>query len=280
MKNTYCGVITLIGRTNVGKSTLFNKLINNKISITSHKINTTQKKIIGIITKNVYQYIFIDSPGLFKKKKNILNKKIINFMIQKSDFILLIITALQWTNLEKKLLQWIKNSKVPYVLIINKIDLIQKKNFLLPFLKNISKHFKKIEIMLLSAKKDIQFKKLMSLIQKKIPQKKHKYLSHEKTNCTKKFLSSEIIRKTLLKFFHQEIPYMIKIYIPIFFINSKNEYIIESILQIPHLRYKKILIGKKGEKIKNFCIKSQKNIEKLFKKKTHLKLKIILKKNI
>ncbi|WP_343126697.1 GTPase Era [Buchnera aphidicola] len=280
IENQYCGIITIIGRTNVGKSTLFNKLINQKISITSHKINTTQKNIVGILTKKIYQYIFIDSPGFDTQKKIFFKKKILKDDItNKSCLILFVIQALKWTLTDQKILEWIIKKNVQYFIIINKIDLIKNKKLLLPFIKKISQKNIFNKIFLLSAKKDFFLKKLISEIKKKIPKKKHIYLLKKKTTCTKKFLIKEILRKSLLKCLHQEIPYNIKILPPLIRKYKDKAYFIKIFIKVKNLRYKKILIGKNGKKIKFYRKSTKYILEKMFKKKIYLIIIIILEKS-
>ena len=141
-----CGIISIVGRSNVGKSTLFNSIIGKKISIISKKINTTRSKIIGIKTKKNVQMIFIDTPGIMSNKKNNLNdfiKKQIKASLEISQIILFMVEALKFTQEDKKILFIIKNLNYPIVLVVNKIDLLKDNiSLILPFIKKISSEFK------------------------------------------------------------------------------------------------------------------------------------------
>lgn len=269
----YCGYAILVGRTNVGKSTILNKIIKKNISIVSHKCNTTQKNIIGIHTYNNIQSIIIDSPGLKKAKNNFSKeKKIKNIYhhLHKFNIVIVVLECLRWTEEEKNLFNYIKNNNINFIIVINKIDRIYEKNMLLPYIKNIYKKTLNNKIFLISAKKDLHINILIKEIQKKMPINSHQYSKKKKEDSSKKFIISEIIRETLLNFLNQEIPYYTKIYISKITKNFKKEHIINAIILVPNIRYKKIIIGTKGKKIKRYNIISREKIEKFFGFKVHL----------
>ncbi|ABJ90634.1 GTPase Era [Buchnera aphidicola] len=281
-KKTFFGKIIIVGRTNVGKSTLLNKLIKSNISIISRKPNTTQKHIIGIYTYKLFQFEIFDSPGLQDKYHNIIEKKKIRDtfnLINESDIIIFLITNFIWKNIEIKILNFIQKKKKKYIIVINKIDLITEKKKLLPFILKISKFAPNSEIILISAKKKKFLDILLTNIKKKLPIANHKYISTKKTIYKEKFLITEIIRKTLMHLLYKELVYSFIISDVILNKNIKNKYIIFCIIIVNNKRHKKIIIGKHGEKIQKCILYSIKKIEKTFKKKTLLKIKIKIKKN-
>ncbi|WP_343190460.1 GTPase Era [Buchnera aphidicola (Mollitrichosiphum nigrofasciatum)] len=266
-KKYFCGKILIIGKTNVGKSTLLNRLTNKKISIVSYKKNTTQKNIKSIITNKYYQYIYIDTPGLEYKNNNTIKRK--KFYINtKIDIIIFVIELIYWSNIEKYIFEKIKKKKTHIILVINKIDKIKNKNILLPFLQQF-KEKKITEIIPISSLTGENINILFKTIKSLLPIKKHKYKNNITINDSKKFFISELIREQCIKLLKHELSDTIEIKINTF---KKNlfSYFIDATIFVIHKRHKKIIIGKKGEIIKKCSKLSRKNIEKFLNKKTHL----------
>ena len=144
--NKKCGIISIVGRSNVGKSTIINNIVGKKISIISNKINTTRNKILGIKTYKDHQVVFVDTPGLYSDNKNLFHlfiKKQIKFSLEISQVILFVIEALKFTKEDEKIFYIIKKMNVPIILVINKIDLLGKNiSLLLPFIEQLSSNFK------------------------------------------------------------------------------------------------------------------------------------------
>ncbi|WP_168892581.1 GTPase Era [Enterobacteriaceae endosymbiont of Plateumaris pusilla] len=270
----YFGRVLLLGRTNVGKSTLLNKLMGKNISITSHKINTTYFNITGIYNYNNYQIEYIDTPG-FINKNNIIHNLFIN---KKFDIILLVLDRNKWNNIEEKIIKIIKNISIPIIIIINKIDKIFNKTVLLPHINFIKNKISFIDLIMISAKNTLYISNIHNIIYKILPKKNHFFPKKYITNQSKELIISEIIRKYILKYIHNELPYVVKIKVKPFIINSEvliNNLII--LLYVKRLSQKKILIGKNA-KIINFIIsKSQNEIENFLNKKITLKVWIKLK---
>ncbi|VFP77741.1 GTPase Era [Buchnera aphidicola] len=279
-KDTFFGKVLIVGRTNVGKSTLLNQFIKSNVSITSRKPNTTQLHVTGIYTSNITQFELIDSPGIQISHKNYLDKKKLRNtynLIQETNIIIFMITSFVWTAQEKKLLEYIKKKNKTYIVVINKIDKIKNKKSLLPFIFKISQLTKNHEIFLISAKKKMYLKKLLTYINKKLPISKHKYSDNVKTICTKKFLTAEIIRETLINLLNQELVYSFIVSISRLYQDKKKRYIIECIIFVKNIRHKKIIIGSKGEKIRQCCRISRYKLEKLFKEYIFLNTQVKIK---
>ncbi len=274
-------IITILGRTNVGKSTLFNKLINKKISITSKKKNTTQNIFLNINNIKNKQYIYLDTPG-FNNYKNFIKifhkiKKFIkNKYIKKINLIILIIEKKNFFY-EIQAIKKINYYKIPIIILINKIDKIKNKLLILPFIKNIKKYIKYKWIIPISIKKNKYIKIIKNIIDKYLIKSK-KYINFKKNNSyNDEFIILEIIREKILRLMGDEIPYIIKIKKKKIIFKKKNINIY-CYLIIKKIKYKKILIGKKGKKIKKIIFLSKKSIEKYFKYKKNIKLFLYIKK--
>ncbi|QCI19823.1 MAG: GTPase Era [Buchnera aphidicola (Brevicoryne brassicae)] len=283
IKQKYCGYITIIGKANVGKSTLINKIIGKKISIVSRKKNTTQNNIIGVKTQTSYQSIYIDTPGIIfdKKGKEITYKENYFYKIIKSSaLIILVIDRLFWTENDEHILYKIKKIQIPIIIIINKIDKIQNKNILLPFIDFLKTKNITTEIVPISAKKTKNIVLLNKIIQSYLPKNTHIYPKDYITENSHFFTTSEIIREKLISFLADELPSIVKVKIEYFQRKNKELYI-RAIILVQNTRQKKIVIGNNAEKIKKISIISRYNIEKEFSIKTHLALwvKVNFKKN-
>lgn len=273
-KKEYFGRIIIIGSTNVGKSTLINQIIGKKISITSHKINTTQKNIVGIYTNKNIQYEIIDSPGFLNICKKTIKKIANNIyrLIDSINLIIFLVSNFKWSESEAKVLKFLQKNNYEYVFAINKIDLIKKKSLLLPYINNLKKNSNNKNIFLISAKKGIYIENLLNFIKKKIPVENHRYKNKEISKNNKKFFISEIIRGELINILNKEIPYNISVNIYKILTVNKYEDTIYGFIIITKKKYKKIIIGCQGQKIKLCGIRSRIKLEKYFNKKIHLKL--------
>ena len=270
--------IAILGKTNAGKSTLINNIVGEKISIVNKKINTTNELTIGIKNKNNFQAIFYDTPGtnfLFVKKKNENNfKSTIWNAIESANLILYIIDIKTFS--EKIVLTDLKKiyeTKKSIIIVFNKIDLIDKK-LLLPIISSLDKYKLVDSFFNISAKYKSGINKLYNFLKTKSIENEWIFKNNEISDKDDIFISNECTRNSILKVIHQEIPYNVKIK-NIVFKNLKNNQIkIKQSIEIKNLRYKSILLGKKGHVIKKIRETSQKDISKIFKKKVHLYLQI------
>ena len=271
--------ISLVGRTNAGKSTLINKLVGEQISIINKKINTTEDLIHGILNINNIQLVFFDTPGFkldkeYDKKKPILKRNLWEG-INISDLILFLIDSKNFKlneNIEhlKKLLEF----KKKIIVVFNKNDLIDKKS-ILPMIKELDK-FKKISnFFSISAKLNKGINYLITNLLNNSYQSDWLYLENEISNKNDIFITNECTRNALLTVLHKEIPYNLKINNMEFKYLKNGDLKIKQEIEIENPRYKKIILGTNGDKIKDIRIKSQMCISKILKCKTHLYLKII-----
>ncbi|PPI86668.1 GTPase Era [Candidatus Pantoea edessiphila] len=273
---SYCGFVSIIGRSNVGKSTLMNKLLGEKISITSHKSQTTREYITGIYTEDNYQIIYLDTPGVnFEKNQSSINNKKNNFMnssIDNVSLIILVIDGINWTTDDEIIIDKLYMKKSPVILAINKLDKIKNKDVLLPFIKFLSDKKIFLEIIPISAKTGKNVNYIVDIAKKKLPYNNHYYSKECVTTCSERFIASEIIREKLMRFLGNELPYESVVEIANFVSDKKNSYKINGIILVKHNSQKKIIIGQKGNKIKTISKNARMDMEKMFKIKVHLYL--------
>ena len=271
--------IAIVGKTNAGKSTLLNKFTGETISIVNKKINTTQEEIIGIANYKSNQLIFYDTPGInflkkIDKNKSKLKKGIWNGL-NNSDLIIYLIDVRKYNFGEiEKIIYKLEEIKKKIIIVFNKNDLIDK-NLILPMIKELNSKTNVNLFFSISAKKNHGLKNLTNYLISKTYNSKWIYNNNEISNRDDIFFSNECTRNALLDLLHEEIPYNIKIN-NIMFKYLKNEDLkIKQEIIIDNLRYKKIILGKNGEKIKDIRIKSQKQISKILKTKVHLYINLL-----
>jgi len=272
--------ISLVGKTNAGKSTLVNSLIGDTVSITNKKINTTEELIEGIINIKNNQLIFYDTPGLnFIKDitKNKINlKKNLWEGINQCDIILYIIDITKYNineiinNIEK-----LKETNKDIIIIFNKNDLILKEN-ILPKIKEIDKILNIDAFFSISAKKKLGLKNLIKYLIEKTYYSNWVYFENEISNKDELFITNECTRNIILSFLHKEIPYNLKIRNKVFKYLQNGDLKIKQEILINNMRYKKIILGKNGTKIREIRVKSQKAISKLLNIKIHLYINLVM----
>ncbi len=274
VKKQRCGFVSITGLPNSGKSTLLNSILNEKISIISKKVQTTQKAIRGIFSRGETQVIFTDTPGI-PVRKSYLNKSISRSIFNTaydSNLNIFVHDVTKKMNSEYSVLVLpiLKQNK-KNILVINKIDLVQNQDLMktASILKN---YFLFEEILFISAKKKKGLDKLIQIVNKYIPYNDWIFEQNQQTDEKLEFLLSEITREKIFELLNQELPYNIKIKTEIF-----NNKISQSIF-VKKSSQKPIFIGKKGEKIKKIGTRSRKEMEIKLNKKIFLDLKVKLKK--
>jgi len=271
--------IALVGRTNAGKSTLINKIVGEKISIQNKKINTTQVTVIGIKNIRETQLIFYDTPGSnFLKSLNAQSKNLKTNLwsgIDDSDIILYLIDS-KTANSKFLFEQIIKLQEVKkkILIIFNKIDLISNKE-ILPLTSNLNKNFNIDSFFTISAKQNIGIENLLNYIDKFSYASNWVFKDDEITNKDDVFIVGELLRETMLTYLHKEIPYNVNIQTSNFKTLRNNDIKIKQKIIIKQPRYKKIILGKKGEMIKKIREDSQKKMSKIFNAKIHLYIEIL-----
>ena len=271
--------IALVGKTNAGKSTLINRIVGEKISIQNKKINTTQVTVMGIKNIRKTQLIFYDTPGSnFLKSLNAQSKNLKTNLwsgIDESDIILYLVDSK--TANSKFLFEQInklQEVKKKILIIFNKIDLISNKE-ILPLTSNLNKNFNIDSFFTISAKQNIGIENLLNYIDKFSYASNWVFKDDEITNKDDVFIVGELLRETMLTYLHKEIPYNVNIQTSNFKTLRNKDIKIKQKIIIKQPRYKKIILGKKGEMIKKIREDSQKKMSKIFNTKIHLYIEIL-----
>ena len=269
--------ISIIGKTNAGKSTFINNIIGEIISITNKKINTTEDLIVGILNSSNIQLVFYDTPGLNFSTQTILKNKLKNNFwkgLELSEVILYLIDIKKYNfNEVDKNLTKLKEINKKIIIVFNKNDLVNKKN-ILPKIKEINQRHLIDSFFSISAKKKHGLQNLKKYLLSISYYNKWIYLNNEITNKDDRFISNEGTRNSILSLLHKEIPYNIIITNKMFKYLKNGDLKIKQEILINNPRYKMIILGKKGDKIKEIRTKTQKYLSNIFKTKVHLYINI------
>ncbi len=266
--------IAIVGRPNVGKSTLLNRIIGEKITITSHKPQTTRHRILGIKTIDAVQMVYTDTPGLQKEPQQALHKymnRLVSHVVDDVDVILFVVEALHFNEADAKVVARLENTELPIILAINKIDEVADKTALLPFIENMQKQLSFKHIIPLSARKDIGIDALEKAIAELAPERAHEYAEDDITDRSLRFSVAEIVREKLTRYLNEELPYALSVQIEVFK-EKKNSVEIQALIIVNKASQKKIIIGKQGQMLKEIGTKARIDMEKILDKKVFLKL--------
>lgn len=282
MNKQYCGYVSIIGKPNVGKSTIINALLNKKVSITSRKSQTTRNNIIGFKTKKNKQMILIDTPGMHIKSQKTMNKilnKSAQSIIEDADIILLVLQRLTLEKEDELIIKKIKNTNQKIICVINKIDQIENKNKLLPFIEKISSYDFFDEILPISAKTKDGIDLLENLIMNNLPENMHIYSGRDLTILEDSiFMISELIREKIIRKLGDELPH--DIFVEIDMLDKKNNLTeVHATIFVNRKSQKQIVIGSNGEVLKNIGTEARIDIERYLDKKVFLKTWVKVKKN-
>ena len=274
------GYVAILGRPNVGKSTLLNALVGQKISITSRKPQTTRQKITGILTEEEYQVLFVDTPGIHSEKKDALNR----FMNRDArsalvdvDIVILVFDRGRYKSEDQIVVDCCKHVTAHKIVVVNKIDLLSNSNELFPILKNFQDRFPDATMIPLSAHKEKNLEALKKEIKSRLPESPFYYPEDQITDRSQRFLIAEIIREKIMRQLGKEIPYQTVVVLDNISTESSHVKIDASIF-VDKNSQKKIVIGKDGERIKRVSIDARLDIEALLQKKVMLRTWIRVKK--
>tara|TARA_X000000368_G_scaffold369331_1_gene317827 strand:- start:160 stop:1062 length:903 start_codon:yes stop_codon:yes gene_type:complete len=269
---TKSGYVSIVGKTNAGKSTLLNNILGQKIAITSRKPQTTRHRFLGIRTDNEFQIIFVDTPGFHSGQKRALNRymnKVASNAMRGVDIVLYVLDKLNWTEEDLSRVNSISD-ETSVILVINKVDKLEEKNSLLPFIKELSEKDLFSHIIPISALKDLGVEDLVKLIHEKLPIGGHLYPEDQVTDISERFLASEIIRENCINRLGDELPYRISVSIERFS-EVKGIIHIDSVIFVEKQSQKGMLIGQSGSMLKSIGTASRKELEKLLESKVMLK---------
>ena len=269
----HAGFIAIVGRPNVGKSTLLNHLIGQKISITSRKAQTTRHRITGILTQGATQYVFVDTPGFQTQHSNALNQsmnRVVTSSLREVHVVLFVIEARHFDERDQQVLELLPKDR-PVILVINKADLMKDKNELLPFIEKVAALRKFDAIVPVSARQDKQLDTLLAAVRPYLPEGEHLYAEDDITDRNERFLAAEILREKVFRFTGEELPYSVSVVIEQFKEEGRLRRINAAIL-VDKEAHKVMLIGHKGEKIKEIATQARLDMEKLFDGKVFLEV--------
>jgi len=282
MGKNYCGYVSIIGKPNVGKSTILNTILNKKISITSRKSQTTRNNILGIKNIKNKQMIFIDTPGMHIKSEKTMNRilnKSAQGIIEDSDIILFVLQRLSLDQQDKLILEKLDNINSKIICVINKVDQVEDKNKLLPFISRLSEEYTFEEIHMISAKHNDGIDSLINTIENHLPENNHIYDDSFKLQAKDdSFIFSELIREKIIRKLGDELPH--DTFVEIDLIKEKEDIIeVNAIIYVSRQSQKQIVIGSKGEVLKQIGKQARLEIEKYLNKKVFLKTWVKVKKN-
>ncbi|MBA3033474.1 MAG: GTPase Era [Gammaproteobacteria bacterium] len=259
------GYVAIVGCPNVGKSTLMNRLIGAKISITSKKAQTTRHRIHGILTTDACQYVFVDTPGIQMRHRNALNRamnRAVSGALADIDVILFVIEANRWRNEDRAVLTRLP-ADIPVVLVISKIDRMTDKNALLPFMAMLAEQHAFSEIVPTSAERGDNLDTLLQVAARYLPEAAPIFDSDDQTDRSERFLAAELLREKLFRNLGEELPYGIAVEIERFEIEEGVRRIHAAII-VERDAHKAMVIGKGGERMKRVASDARKDMERLF----------------
>ena len=260
-----CGYIAIVGRPNVGKSTLMNKLIGAKISITSRKAQTTRHRITGIQTRDNAQFIYIDTPGFQTRHNNALNKTLnrtVSNTLVSCDVVLVIVEAGSFDTADQQVLEQIPKG-VPVILVINKADKIKDKALLMPFAQKVAAERDFAAIVPVSARQGFQLDQLEAEIRTYLPNNAPIFSEDDITDRSEKFLATEIVREKVFRYVGDELPYTSTVVLEKFEQEGQLRRIFAAIL-VERDMHKAMVIGNKGARLKEISTTARLDMEKLF----------------
>jgi len=269
-----CGYIAIIGRPNVGKSTLMNRVLGQKISITSHKPQTTRHRIVGIKTTADAQMIFVDTPGLHHGGKRTMNRLMNRAALDSLtdvDVILFVIEARQWTDEDQSILDRLKSIHMPVILVINKIDQVDDKTALLPQIDMLKDSSDFVDVLPMSARNGDNVERLEQLVQQHLPVTMPLYPEDQVTDRSERFIAAELIREKLMRRLGQELPYALAVEIEQF-VEEGKLIRISALIWVERDSQKAIVIGKQGASLKSIGKQARIDMENIFGRKVFLQL--------
>lgn len=272
-----CGTISIIGRPNVGKSTLLNYLVGYKLSAIANKPQTTRTNIRGIVTDKLddiaYQIILTDTPGIHQNSKNLLNRTLNSeavAAVEDVDAVIMIVEALKWTDEDDFVLSRLKHTTKPVFLLVNKVDRVQDKNRLFPYLQEVAGKRNFEDIIPISAVKGTNTTVLIKSLLKVLPKSEFIYPEDHITDKSVRFICSELIREQLVRNLHEELPYTTAVEIEKFE-ETEKLVTIEAVIWTDRKNQKGIIIGKKGETLKRIGQSARHSLEEFLLRKVMLK---------
>ncbi|MGA7800264.1 MAG: GTPase Era [Gammaproteobacteria bacterium] len=269
-----CGFVALVGRPNVGKSTLLNRILGQKISITSRRPQTTRHRILGIKTESDSQVIYVDTPGLHRKASRAINRymnRTAGDVLQDVDVVVFVVEGTRWTNDDDLVLQRLREVRVPVILAVNKVDRVQDKTVLLPHLQALGEKFTFEHIIPISAERGENVPVLERAVTDLLPQAPPMFPPDQITDRSERFLAAELVREKLFRHLGQELPYGLTVEIERFR-EERDMLHINALVWVERDSQKSIVIGKGGALLKQVGRDARLDMETAFGRKVFLEI--------
>ena len=269
-----CGFVAIVGRPNVGKSTLLNHILGQKISITSRKPQTTRHQILGVRSSDSAQVIYVDTPGIHNRRSTAINRymnRAASSVLEDVDLVLFVVQAMQWTEEDDTVMHRLEKIEAPVLLVVNKIDKIDEKNELSPYIEKLNTKRRFDAVIPISALHTLNIAELEAEVDRRLPENEAFFPEDQITDRSIRFLSAEIIREKLVRELGQELPYTTAVEIERFEEQEKLTRIFATIY-VETKGQKAIIIGRKGSRLKSIGTKARVDIEKMLDGKVYLEL--------
>ena len=270
-----CGLVALVGRPNVGKSTLLNFLLEQKLSITSRKPQTTRQQVLGVKTVGADQMIFVDTPGLHRDEPKAINKAMnrsATSAMADVDLVLLLIDRGKWTEEDAWVLEKLRTVKAPVALIVNKMDLMDDPKALLPEMEGLHALHDFAGVFPISALRQKNLDVLETFVRRNLPEGHHLFPEGQITNRTERFLAAELIREKIIRQLGDELPHTTAVEIEGFQPDERGTQHISAIIFVERDGQKRIVIGTGGSRLRSIGTEARRDMEKAFDSKVMLKL--------
>jgi len=270
----HCGTVAIVGRPNVGKSTLLNRMLGQKLAITSHKAQTTRHSILGVKTTEQGQILFVDTPGIHERGGSALNRylnRTARAAIADVDLVLLLVEALRFTHEDELALRAVAEAGPSVIAVVNKVDRLRDKTALLPFLQRLSERHSFDAMVPVSAKSGEQLDALEQAIMARLPEGENLFPPDQLTDRSERFFAAELLREQLTRRYAQELPYRTTVEIERFE-DEGGRYLIHALIWVERPSQKAIIIGHRGEALKAAATQARLAMQRLFDCPVHLEV--------
>lgn len=277
----HSGYAVLVGRPNVGKSTLLNRLLGQKLAITSHKPQTTRHRIMGIRTQDEGQIVFVDTPGIHDRGDKAMNfylNRAAHTALQDVDLVIFVVQALAWTDEDERVLEAVVRAAIPAIAVVNKVDLVAKKDELLPFIQNLTERHDFVEVIPVSARDGDNAEVLANSVLSRLPDGEPIFPDDQISDRSERFFAAELLREQLIRRYHQELPYAVTVEIERFE-EENGRYNIGAVIWVERDSQRVILLGKGGLAMKETATAARKEMMDFFQTRVHLEVWIKVKKS-
>ncbi|MGA0072359.1 MAG: GTPase Era [Steroidobacteraceae bacterium] len=277
------GTVAIVGRPNVGKSTLLNALVGQKLSITSPKPQTTRHRVMGILSDPTFQAVFIDTPGLHTNQPRALNRlmnRAAGSSMADADLILWMVDAARWTAEDEAVLERIRSADKPCILVINKVDRLRRREQLLPLIEKLAGLHAFAAVVPLSAQRPADVNRLAPVIEGLLPEAPPLFPADQVTDRSERFLAAEVIREKLTRFLHQELPYGLTVEIESWQEQDDPPAVdIHAVIWVERAGQKPIVIGKGGQVLKSVGRAARLELNQSLGRRVHLELWVKVREN-